>query len=67
MEKEISVTISLKPDGSVRFEFYENESGDFFSVCTTLDSMQEEECRVGTELMSWVSLMADEMEEGDGF
>ena len=67
MEKEISVTIHLESDGFISFNFYESESGDSYTVCTTLETMQEEENRIGTELMSWVSLMVDEMEEGDDF
>lgn len=62
--KTVEVTITLSEHGDVRFDYYEPESGDMFRVSTSLERMAEDETgRVGTEIMSWASLMADEMSE----
>lgn len=57
------VTVKLDVDGNAWFEFYHPESGDFSRVCTTLKNADEEETRVGGELLSWLPLMADMVEE----
>lgn len=61
MEKTVSVTIMLDRNGMAAFTFHEPESGDISRIVTTLEDCAEEECRVGGELLSWLSLMADEM------
>lgn len=66
MKKLIEVTIVLGKNGAVDYEFYEPESGDFTRVSTTLQESGEIEKKIGEELLSWLTLMADEMEEQDG-
>ena len=62
IEKTVVVGITLDLDGTARFEFYEPESGETSRIVTTLEDCAEEECRIGGELLSWLSLMTDEME-----
>ena len=62
MEKNIEVNIMLDANGMASFTFYEPESGDMSRVVTTLENCAEEEDRVGGELLSWLSLMKDEMD-----
>ena len=62
IEKTVVVTIELDGTGSARFTFHEPESGDTSRIVTTLEDCAEEECRVGGELLSWLPLMADEIE-----
>ncbi len=63
MKKLIEVTIVLCKDGSVDYEFYEPESGDFSRISTTLLESGDIEKKIGEEMLSWLPLMADEMEE----
>ena len=42
MRKLIEVTIVLRKNGEVDYEFYEPESGDFTRVSTTLQDMADE-------------------------
>ena len=62
LSMEFDVTVMLDVDGNVQFEFYHPESGDFSRICTTLKNADEEETRVGGELLSWLPLMADMVE-----
>ena len=63
LTKTVEVTIVLSEHGDVRFYYYEPESGDRSRISTSLERMAEETTRVGTEIMSWASLMADELED----
>ena len=60
MQKTIEVTIKLTSDTTFDMEFYEPESGDH--ICIEGDDSYDGSLidRVGTELLSWVSLMRDE-------
>ena len=62
IEKTIDVTVMLDRNGLACFTFYEPESGDISRVVTTLEDCAEEESRVGGELLSWLSLMKDELD-----
>ena len=63
LEKTVEVTITVTEGGMVAFDYYEPESGDMYRVVTDSDTMCEEESRVGTEILSWASLMLDELDE----
>lgn len=63
LEKTVEVTITVTDGGMVAFDYYEPESGDMYRVVTDSCGMCEEESRVGTEILSWASLMLDELED----
>ena len=60
MKKVIEVTITLTSDDEFALEFYEPESGDHCRVegDSSADGSLTE--RIGSELISWVSIMRDE-------
>ena len=60
ISKEISVTITVYGNGTAFFDYLDPESGDFISRKTDTESMWETEKEsVGSELLSWASLMED--------
>lgn len=63
IDMTIEVTIRLDKNGNADFEFYHAESGDFFRICASRDTLADEENRVGSELMSWLPLMSDMLDE----
>ena len=63
VEKTVVVTITLDGTGSACFDFLEPESCDDFRIVTSIKNSAEEELRIGRELLSWLPLMADEVEE----
>lgn len=64
LEKTVEVTITVTEGGMVAFDYYEPQSGDMYRVVTDSESMYEDETsRVGTEILSWASLMLDELED----
>ncbi len=74
ISKTISVTISLeeyygqKDKYWANIDFCESESGDTFGISSVVSGGNidaYDEIRIGTELSSWLSLMADEMEESE--
>lgn len=65
MERTFSVTINLDKNGEAEFIFIDDDSGDSVSYCTTVGAEDNSALYVGKELMSWLSLMADELEDCD--
>ena len=63
MQKTIEVTIKLTSEDEFTMDFYEPESGDH--ICIEGDDSYDGSLidRVGTELLSWVSLMREEQED----
>lgn len=63
MQKTIEVTIKLASEDEFTLDFYEPESGDH--ICIEGDNSYDGSLieRVGTELLSWVSLMREEQED----
>lgn len=59
----LEITIILNKDGHAEFEFYEPESGDFSSIDVDADSPESAAERLGGELISWLPLMADALED----
>ena len=65
VSRTVEVTITVTKHGDVWFDFYEPESGDDSRIFTTMDNLNNEESRVGGELLSWAELMADEVDDLD--
>ena len=63
LERTITVTITLDQDGHAAVEFYDNESGDCFTISGESYHEIVDDDRVGTEIGSWLELMADELDE----
>ena len=62
MEKRMTIEVTIViAEGDLRFEFYEPESGDFMSYAGERATVEN----LGNELMSWVSLMEEELEENE--
>lgn len=74
MTRSIDVTIELDENGNAAFHFLDNESGDHVCYHTTVEEALtwygDLEKTLGTELISWLEVMneqmADEMEEQEG-
>lgn len=63
MEKKMTIEVTIVVDGDHRsFEFYDPESGDFMRYAGERATAEN----LGNELMSWASLMEDELEEEEG-
>ena len=63
ISKHIDVDIKVYDNGAVDFYFTEPESGDSYRICAHESTLSDEERRVGSELLSWVSLMQDELDD----
>ena len=64
MEKTLTVTIKVEKDKPTRIEFLEPESGDVDAI--TVDEEKSRELTsilIGEEILSWVSIIQDEMED----
>lgn len=67
MEKEtyttrtLEVTITLHKNGHAMVEFYDTESGDYYPLSEDDWSELANDERVGSEIGSWLELMADEV------
>ena len=63
MQKTIEVTITLTSENEFTLDFYEPESSDH--ICIEGDDSYDGSLidRVGTELLSWVSIMKEEQED----
>lgn len=66
LTKDINVNIYVNELGDARFCFTDGDSGDVYHICTTVSRCWEDEKeRVGSELLSWLSLMSDELDESE--
>lgn len=63
LTKTIEVTIRVTESGMVAFDYHEPESGDSYRIVASSDTLCDEKSRVGSEILSWVSLMQEELEE----
>lgn len=61
-KKTVEVSIHLTSDKSFEVGFYESESGDSFKIFGKDTDGPELSQRIGNEILSWVSLMRDELE-----
>lgn len=64
MQKTLELTLIVR-DGEFDVEVYEPESGDYCCITSPLsyDEHPEFDEKIGNEIYSWISLMADEMED----
>lgn len=64
--KLVEVTVVLTSDSTFDLEFYEPESGDFVRHSGKDTDGPELSQRMGNEILSWVSIMRDELDEERG-
>ena len=63
LNKVLEVTVTVDEKGNVMIEYYEPESGDYTSHKTTLNDAINCREKVGNEILSWATLMADELDD----
>lgn len=59
--RTLEVTITLHENGHAMVEFYDPESGDYYHLSEDDWSELANDERVGSEIGSWLGLMADEI------
>lgn len=66
LEKSLDVVITVRKydwedDIDISFDFYDHQSGDSFGICTSKKHKEDENERVGTELMSYAEDLLEEI------
>lgn len=67
LTKNLEITLQLNKDGKMVVGVYEPESGGCCEIHNVFspDEHPEFNAQIGNEIYSWLTLMADEMEEYD--